>query len=124
MLSEPVVGGLVNKYGCRPVCITGAVVSWAAFSASTLSPNIPVLMLTYGVVGGFGLGLIYLPAIVSVGFYFESKRRLLLGFLFADLELEHLCLHPWQTGCLSPMGGKFPTWFMAAFVFSVSSLEP
>ena len=70
MLSGPVVGGLVNKYGCRPVCMAGAVLSWAAFSLSTLSPNVPVLMLTYRFIGGFGLGLIYLPAILSVGFYF------------------------------------------------------
>ena len=46
---------------------------------STLSPNVPVLMLTYGVIGGFGLGLIYLPAVVAVGYYFESKRALATG---------------------------------------------
>ena len=36
-------------------------------------------MLTYGVIGGFGLGLIYLPAVVAVGYYFESKRALATG---------------------------------------------
>ena len=36
-------------------------------------------MLTYGVLGGLGLGLIYLPAIVSVGFYFERRRALATG---------------------------------------------
>ena len=46
---------------------------------STISPNVPVLMLTYGVMGGFGLGLIYLPAVVAVGYYFESKRALATG---------------------------------------------
>jgi hypothetical protein len=34
-----------------------------------------MLLLTYGVVGGFGLGLIFLPAVVCVGHYFESKAR-------------------------------------------------
>ena len=58
MLSGPIVGGLVNKFGCRPVCIAGAVVSWAAFSLSTFSPNVSILMITYGILGGFGLGLI------------------------------------------------------------------
>jgi hypothetical protein len=37
--------------------------------------NVPMLLLTYGVVGGFGLGLIFLPAVVCVGHYFESKAR-------------------------------------------------
>ena len=36
-------------------------------------------MVTYGVMGGLGLGLIYLPAIVSVGFYFERRRALATG---------------------------------------------
>jgi MFS family permease len=56
MVSGPVVGGLVNKYGIRVSCMSGAVVSCVAFALSTLSPNVPVLMLTYGVLGGFGLG--------------------------------------------------------------------
>ena len=79
MLSGPLVGGLVNRFGCRTVCMLGAVVAWAAISLSTLSPSPAVLMLTYGLLGGFGLGLIYLPAIVSVGFYFESRRALATG---------------------------------------------
>ena len=42
------------------------------------SMNIYLQML-YGVLGGFGLGLIYLPAVVAVGYYFDSKRALATG---------------------------------------------
>ena len=44
-----------------------------------MSPSVGVMMVTYGVMGGLGLGLIYLPAIVSVGFYFERRRALATG---------------------------------------------
>ncbi len=67
LMSGPIVGGLVNKFGCRPVCISGSIVACAGLVLSTLSPNVPILMLTYGVIGGLGLGLIYLPAVVMVG---------------------------------------------------------
>jgi len=110
MLSGPVVGGLVNKYGCRPVCMSGAILSWVSFSLSTLSPNVPVLMFTYGFMGGFGLGLIYLPAIVSVGFYFESRRALATGisvcgsgvgtFVFAPLANWILTNYSWKVSNL------------------------
>lgn len=59
-------------------------------------------MLTYGVMGGIGFGMIYLPAVVAVGYYFETKRSLATGiavcgsgfgtFAFAPLAnmlLEH-----------------------------------
>ena len=106
MLSGPLVGGLVNRFGCRPVCMVGGLVAWAAISLSTFSPSVPVLMLTYGVLGGFGLGLIYLPAIISVGFYFESRRALATGisvcgsgvgtFLFAPLANYLISVSTWQ----------------------------
>lgn len=79
LLSGPLVGGLVNKFGCRPVCIGGSIVACLGLALSTLAPNVPVLMLTYGFVGGVGLGLIYLPAVVAVGYYFERKRALATG---------------------------------------------
>lgn len=107
MLSGPIVGGLVNKFGCRPVCMVGAVLAWAAISMSTLSVNVGMLMITYGIIGGFGFGLIYLPAIVSVGFYFESKRALATGisvcgsgvgtFVFAPLASYLLDSFGWKT---------------------------
>jgi len=106
LMSGPIVGGLVNKFGCRPVCILGSVVACIGLCLSTLSPNVPVLMLTYGVMGGFGLGLIYLPAVVAVGYYFESKRALATGisvcgsgvgtFLFAPLATQLLTVFGWK----------------------------
>jgi MFS family permease len=36
-------------------------------------------MMTYGVMGGIGFGMIYLPAVVCVGYYFEKKRSLATG---------------------------------------------
>uniref|UniRef100_A0A182Q9L7 Major facilitator superfamily (MFS) profile domain-containing protein n=1 Tax=Anopheles farauti TaxID=69004 RepID=A0A182Q9L7_9DIPT len=75
----PVVSALANKFGCRAVCIAGSIISCAAFALSTLSTSVTMLMLTYGVMGGIGFGLIYLPAVVAVGYYFETKRSLATG---------------------------------------------
>ena len=97
LMSGPIVGGLVNRFGCRPVCIAGhllgdrpgpsilsfispgSIITSVAFSLSIFSVNVPMLMLLYGVLGGFGLGLIYLPAVCAVGYYFEKKRALATG---------------------------------------------
>ena len=39
-----------------------------------LSPKI-----SYGIVGGLGLGLMYVPAVTAVGYWFEKKRSLVTG---------------------------------------------
>ena len=37
------------------------------------------MWLLFGVVGGIGMGLIYLPSIVMVGYYFEENRAIATG---------------------------------------------
>ncbi|XP_021706003.1 monocarboxylate transporter 14 isoform X4 [Aedes aegypti] len=106
----PVVSALANKYGCRAVCIAGSVISCVAFALSTLSPNVTVMMLTYGVMGGIGFGFIYLPAVVAVGYYFETKRSLATGiavcgsgvgtFVFAPLANMLLANFDWKNSTL------------------------
>lgn len=96
LFAGPIVSALTNKFGCRPVAVVGSVVAGVAFLLSTMAPSVNILILTYGVMGGFGLGMIYLPSIVSVGYYFEKKRALATGiavcgsgigtFIFAPLS--------------------------------------
>ena len=42
MASGPIVGGLVNKFGCRPVCIAGRVVQFFWKISFTKRDNIPI----------------------------------------------------------------------------------
>ena len=39
-MSGPIVGGLVNKFGCRPVCIVGSIISCTGIALSMFSPNV------------------------------------------------------------------------------------
>lgn len=106
----PVVSALANKYGCRAVCIAGALISCLAFVLSTLSTSVNMLMLTYGVMGGFGFGLIYLPAVVAVGYYFETKRSLATGIA--------VCGSGFGTFTFAP----FANWLLANFDWKNANL--
>ncbi|KFM70016.1 Monocarboxylate transporter 14, partial [Stegodyphus mimosarum] len=106
----PVVSALTNKFGCRPVTIAGSIVSCLAFLLSTVAPSVDVLMVTYGIMAGLGFGLIYLPAIVSVGYYFSTKRAFATGiavcgsgmgaFVFAPLTQALLDAYDWKGALL------------------------
>ena len=58
----PLVAALVYRFGCRPVCMVGALLGASAELACLLAPNIPFITVTHGLMAGLGYGLIHLPA--------------------------------------------------------------
>ncbi|XP_065224690.1 uncharacterized protein LOC135848662 isoform X2 [Planococcus citri] len=102
----PVVSAFSNKFGCRAACICGSIIGTVAFILSIFSKNSTVMMITYGFMGGIGFGFIYLPAVVAVSYYFETKRSLATGiavcgsgfgtFAFAPLATYLLENYGWQ----------------------------
>ncbi|KAF6032575.1 hypothetical protein EB796_009176 [Bugula neritina] len=79
MLSAPVGSALINKFGCRPVGISGSILAAISFVVCTFSNSILTMIVLFGVFGGIGFGLMYMPAVISVSLYFEKKRPLAVG---------------------------------------------
>ncbi|CAF1580786.1 unnamed protein product [Didymodactylos carnosus] len=52
MLVGPIVSGLANKFGCRPIIITGSIGAAMCMILSTWSKNVYHMMIIYGVFGG------------------------------------------------------------------------
>lgn len=48
----PIASILVNKYGCRLVTMVGAVITSTGFILSIFSPNVEIMIVTYGLMGG------------------------------------------------------------------------
>ncbi|XP_060662208.1 monocarboxylate transporter 12 [Drosophila nasuta] len=112
--SGPISSSFVNRYGCRTVTIAGALLAAGCIIASVFAQNVATLIITIGVGTGLGFGLIYLPAIVSVTQYFESKRSLATGiavcgsgfgtFVFAPLTETLIASYGWR-GAMLIIGG-------------------
>ncbi len=75
----PIASALCNKWGCRPIGIIGSFIAAFAVAASIRSPNIYIMWLLFGFIGGIGMGLVYLPSITMVGYYFEANRAIATG---------------------------------------------
>ena len=52
LIVGPIVGALINKYGCRVVGIAGSLALTTSFILSIFSPNIEMMIVTYGLIGG------------------------------------------------------------------------
>ncbi|XP_055694058.1 monocarboxylate transporter 14 isoform X2 [Lutzomyia longipalpis] len=114
----PIVSALANKYGCRTVCIAGSIIACTAFVLSTFSTSVTMLMLTYGVMGGFGFGLIYLPAVVAVGYYFETKRSLATGIAVCGSGFGTFAFAPLATFLLEYMDWKNANFILAGLILN------
>ncbi|KAJ6637586.1 Monocarboxylate transporter 5 [Pseudolycoriella hygida] len=117
LCSGPVSSAFVNKFGCRVVTIAGAILAGVCIICSSFAQNVATLIVTIGIGTGFGLGLIYLPAIVSVTMYFEKYRSLATGiavcgagfgtFIFAPLTETLIANYSWQRAMLIIAGIVF-----------------
>ncbi|XP_059144215.1 uncharacterized protein LOC131931435 isoform X2 [Physella acuta] len=102
MMIGPAISMLLKMLSLRQVTILGSLISACGFVASAFAPNVYVLMFTFGIMGGIGIGMVFLPAIIVVGLYFNKKRAIATGiatsgsglgtFVYAyitDMLLQH-----------------------------------
>lgn len=94
LMVGPFVSALANRYGFRLVTILGSVISCIAFVLSYFSTSIEYLYISYGAIGGIGAGLIYVPAVITTGFYFERWRALATGIAVCGSGIGAFLLAP------------------------------
>lgn len=92
LFSGPFAASLVNNYGYRMVGILGSIISITSIFATSFSKSIYVIHLIYGVLCSIGFGLIYMPAVIAVGFYFEKWRGLATGIAACGTGLGGVAL--------------------------------
>jgi len=108
MLTGPISAYGCNRFGTRITCVMGSLLSGSAIFCSSFSTNIPMLIASYGLAGGFGLGLMYVPSVVCVSQYFTTRLSLATGicvcgsgvgtFLFAPMTAQLVDMYGWR-GC-------------------------
>ena len=78
-------GGYLNsRFGPRTIAmVAGTLYGVGIFLASFVSPNITLLYLTYGVIGGIGIGLGYIVALAMLIKWFPDRRGFITGLAVA-----------------------------------------
>ncbi|XP_067631591.1 uncharacterized protein chk [Eurosta solidaginis] len=119
LLMGPIWSNLVDKYGCRKMTIFGGLLSALGFGLSSLCNSVEMLMLTFGVISGLGLGIGYVTAVVSIAFWFDKKRTFATGigasgtgigtFLYAPLTQWLIDNYGWRGATLILAGTMLNT---------------
>jgi OFA family oxalate/formate antiporter-like MFS transporter len=99
-------GGLwMNKKGPRPVALTGGFLySLGIFLASYSANNLHWLYLSYGVLGGIGLGFGYIVPIAVLVKWFPDKRGLITGVAVGGFGAGALVTAPVATRLIASVG--------------------
>lgn len=86
-------GGWFNdRFGPRMVILAGGILFCAGMIASGFATSIPFLIVTYGLIGGLGLGMAYGCTISSCVKFFPDKRGLIGGLTTASYGFTSVIL--------------------------------
>lgn len=101
-------GKLSDRFGPRPVVVIGgAIVGIGFFLTSTIETKFQ-LYLYYGLIAGFGGGLVYLPPISTAPKWWPDRRALATGIAVVGLGLGSFIMGPLATGMINYFGGALP----------------
>lgn len=114
------VGGyFVDKYGPKIVFFVGSVFLVAAQVLSAQINTVFGLVLTFGVIGGIGLGLTYTAATVAVSSrWFPDKKGMAIGFAVLGFGLGAAVAGPVWTASIEAIGWR-ETYIWTGVVFAV-----
>lgn len=72
-------GKYIEKYGPRKVVIVGGVLTGLGWLLASMASSINILTVSYGIVGGIGVGIAYGVPVAMSGRWFPDKRGLAVG---------------------------------------------
>jgi OFA family oxalate/formate antiporter-like MFS transporter len=96
-LTTFVAGKMSDKYGPRIVVIFGSIILSIGFILSGFIQTKWQLYLTYGLISGFGGGLVYLPPIATAPKWWPDRKALATGFAVVGLGLGSFIMAPLAT---------------------------
>lgn len=110
LIAGPIMSALVDRYGCKKMTIVGGVASTIGLVAASYSNSIETLYVTYGLMAGLGMGLLYVTAVVSIAYWFDKRRNLAVGlgscgvgfgtFVYSPLTTYLLDEYQWRGALL------------------------
>lgn len=118
-------GGWFNdKFGPRKIILIGGLMFGAGMILSAFTNSVGMLMLTYGLLGGLGLGMAYGCTISCCVKFFPDKRGLIGGLTTAAYGFSSVILPPVVNLLVSGVGVTAAFWVVGAafaIIITISS---
>jgi MFS family permease len=87
-------GTLSDRFGPRPVVLTGSVVLAASLALASLSTSLLVFQLIFGVMVGSATAAIFAPMMACVTGWFDTHRSLAVSLVSAGMGMAPMTMSP------------------------------
>lgn len=115
----PVAGRLIERWGPRRTALLGVLLTGAGYVASGFAPNVWVLVGTYGVITGLGVGVAYgVPLAVSAK-HFPDRKGLAVGLTVVGFGLSPLITAPLARRLIASYGVMDALWILGVGLTAV-----
>ncbi len=100
----PLVGGLLDRYGPRLLCVAGGVIVGAGWLLGSQATSMTMLTLAYGLIGGVGVGIVYNCPIAVAARWFPDRRGFAVGTAVLGFGLSPLLTAPLANALIASIG--------------------
>ncbi len=90
----PISSRYIDRYGATTVTAVGGVVVGLGYFLSSFATSIPLLAITYGVIAGAGVGIVYGVPIAVTAKWFPDLKGLAVGLTVVGFGLSPLITAP------------------------------
>jgi MFS transporter, OFA family, oxalate/formate antiporter len=93
-LVMPIASRYIDRYGATIVTAVGGAIVGLGYFLSSFATSIPMLVLTYGVIAGAGVGIVYGVPISLAAKWFPDRKGLAVGLTVVGFGLSPLITAP------------------------------
>ncbi|MFP4134520.1 MAG: OFA family MFS transporter [Halothece sp.] len=117
-LLMPIAGFYIPRWGVRVMTALGGIVVGSGYILSSFAESIGMMVLTYGVIAGTGVGIAYGVPMVIVSQWFPDQKGLAVGLTIIGFGLSPIITAPLANELISDYGVQ-PTLRILGVIFTV-----
>jgi len=114
----PVAGFYIERFGATKIAALGGIIMGIGYILSSFSQNFVFLTITYGIIGGAGVGIAYGVPLAVAAKWFPDRKGLAVGLTVIGFGLSPLVTAPLSKRAISAFG-ILPTFMILGVAFTV-----